>query len=154
MKNKILLSSCIISALLLTSTPTLAAHEALSKSNVEHSNVKVSIKDSLGGIWYILDKQDEGTPRERYLIQPSRQSDGSIIKHMNGWRMWIEQISPQSVKLSMKISNVDHVKTFKLEKTPINKEQCETYLIGDKTDNNTTVCISISTSTKQVQGLW
>lgn len=152
MKNKILLSSCIISALLLTSTPTLAAHEAL--SNVEYSKVKVSIKDSLGGIWYILDKQDEGTPRERYIIQPSRQSDGSIIKHMNGWRMWIEQISPQSVKLSMKISNVDHVKTFKLEKTPTKKEQCETFSLGDKPNNSTVVCLSIPTSTNQKQGLW
>lgn len=116
--------------------------------------IKIKIKNDLGGIWYILDKTDEGTPQESHLIRPTRQPDGSIKELRKGWRMWVEHVSPQSVKLSLKISNFDRVETFLLDKTPTNNEQCQTFSLGDNTDDNTTFCISIPTSTKQEQGLW
>jgi hypothetical protein len=152
MTNKTLLSGCIISALILASASTLAADSPVPAD----FKVKVTIKDDLGGIWYILDKKDEGTPQERYLTKPTRQPDGSIKKLKKGSRMWVERVSPQSVKLSLKISNFDRVETFLLEKTPTNKKQCQTFLLGEKSEDNTTVCISIPTSTsmKQEQGLW
>ncbi|SHO23809.1 ATP-binding region ATPase domain protein [Moritella viscosa] len=116
--------------------------------------IKITIKDDLGGDWYILDKQDEATPLNRHLIKPTRQPDGSIKELRKGWRMWVEHVSPQSVKLSLKISNFDQVETFLLDKTPTKNEQCQTFSLGDNTDDNTAVCISIPTSTtKQEQGL-
>lgn len=161
MSHKALIAGWIISTLILVSASTRAADSPAPTTPIETASpdlndfkVKVTIKDDQGGIWYILDKQDEGTPQERYLTKPTRQSDGSIKKLKKGSRMWVERVSPQSVKLSLKISNFDQVKTFLLDKTPTNNEQCQTFLLGDKTDDNTTVCISIPTSTKQEQGLW
>lgn len=148
----------INTAILLTSTATLAANspEAVNPIEVaptELSDVKVTIKDSLGGNWYVLDKRDEGTPKEVYLIKPIRLPDGSIKKLQKGWRMWIKRASPQSVKLSMKISNFSEAETFELEVIPTNKPQCQTLSLGGKTDS-TAVCISLSAPTKRRQGLW
>jgi hypothetical protein len=147
-------------ALLFTSTSTLAVGGAgvanpieVPPTKLSDAKVKVTIKDSLGGNWYVLDKQDEGTPKEVYFVKPTRLPDGSIKKLQKGWRMWIERVSPQSVKLSMKISNFSEAETFELEKIPTNKPQCQTLSLGDKTDS-TAVCISLSASTKQRQGLW
>ncbi|PSU44810.1 hypothetical protein C9J12_25780 [Photobacterium frigidiphilum] len=170
------LNPIIVSALILASSSTIAADNPVSENinkgeykttfpaNPNEATspfladfkVKVTIKNDLGGSWYILDKQDEGTPQESYLTKPTRQPDGSIKKLMKGWRIWTKRVSPQSVKLSIKISNFDRVDTFLLEKTPTNKKQCQTFLLGEKSEDNTTVCISIPTSTsmKQEQGLW
>lgn len=163
MSHKAFIAGCIISALISVSASTRAADSPEQTTPIEtvpttldDFKIKVTIKDDLGGIWYILDKQDEGTPQERHIIKPTRQPDGSIKKLKKGSRMWVERVSPQSVKLLLKISNFDQVKTFLLDKTPTNKEQCQTFLFGDKSDDNTTVCISIPTSTvmKHKQGLW
>ena len=149
-----------LSTLLLTSTSTLAANnsEAVSSTKIAPTelndvNVKVTIKDSLGGNWYVLDKRDEGTPKYVYYIKPTRLPDGSIQKLKKGWHMWTERVSPQSVKLSMKISNFSEAETFELEVIPTNKPQCQTLSLGDKTDS-TAVCISLSAPTKRRQGLW
>ena len=144
-----------LSALLLTSTSTLAANspEVANPTELGDVKVKVTIKDSLGGNWYVLDKRDEGTPKYVYYIKPTRLPDSSIQKLKKGWHMWIKRVSPQSVKLSMKISNFSEAETFELEAIPTNKPQCQTLSLGDKTDS-TAVCISLSVSTKRRQGLW